>query len=193
MLMVFGDRATYEVDGDPVPIDEIAVSTAKKWFKKNLRFVDPERHVRYQVELARGSEALRDIFSRKGKFYGANDTSAAVGYAPLTDSEKIILHTERYINSPSFKKEFPETCEDVKIMGSWEGKDIKPSNLRNRPTRQSKRLRRQRSLRLASQPNRKAHKRTQSRGGGAHPPQRSRTEASLQSRLRDCKVGPKQH
>src|SRR5438067_3517915 len=124
MLMVFGDRATYEVDGDPVPIDEIAVSTAKKWFKKNLRFVDPERHVRYQVELARGSEALRDIFSRKGKFYGANDTSAAVGYAPLTDTERIVLHTERYINSPSFKKEFPETGEDVKIMGSREGGDL---------------------------------------------------------------------
>ncbi|HEV2119418.1 MAG TPA: methionine adenosyltransferase [Candidatus Bathyarchaeia archaeon] len=124
MLMVFGDRATYEVDGDPIPIDEIAVSTAKKWFKKNLRFVDPDRHVRYQVELARGSEALRDIFSRKGKFYGANDTSAAVGYAPLTDTERIVLHTERYINSPSFKKEFPETGEDVKIMGSREGKDL---------------------------------------------------------------------
>src|SRR3989442_6090315 len=124
MLMVFGDRATYEVDGDPVPIDEIAVSTAKKWFKKNLRFVDPERHVRYQVELARGSEALRDIFSRKGRFYGANDTSAAVGYAPLTDTERIVLHTERYINSPSFKKEFPETGEDVKIMGSREGKHL---------------------------------------------------------------------
>ena len=124
MLMVFGDRATYDVDGDPLPIDEIAVSTAKKWFGKNLRFVDPERHVRYQVELARGSEALRDIFSRKGKFYGANDTSAAVGYAPLTETEKTVLHTERYINSPSFKKEFPETGEDVKIMGSREGKDL---------------------------------------------------------------------
>ena len=124
MLMVFGDRATYDVDGDPVPIDEIAVSTAKKWFSKNLRFVDPERHVRYQVELARGSEALRDIFSRKGKFYGANDTSAAVGYAPMTETEKIVLHTERYINSPSFKKEFPETGEDIKIMGSREGRDL---------------------------------------------------------------------
>jgi len=112
MLMVFGDRATYEVDGDPIPIDEIAVSTAKKWFKKNLRFVDPERHVRYQVELARGSEALRDIFSRKGRFYGANDTSAAVGYAPLTDTERIVLHTERYINSPSFKKQ-------AKTSRSW--------------------------------------------------------------------------
>jgi len=124
MLMVFGDRATYDVDGDAVPIDEIAVSTAKKWFKKNLRFVDPERHVRYQVELARGSEALRDIFSRKGKFYGANDTSAAVGYAPFTPTERIVLDTEHYINSPSFKKEFPETGEDVKIMGSREGGDL---------------------------------------------------------------------
>jgi S-adenosylmethionine synthetase len=124
MLMVFGDRATYDVDGDSVPIDEITVSTAKKWFKKNLRFVDPERHVRYQVELARGSEALRDIFSRKGKFYGANDTSAAVGYAPFTDTERIVLDTEHYINSPSFKKEFPETGEDVKIMGSREGRNL---------------------------------------------------------------------
>jgi S-adenosylmethionine synthetase len=124
MLMVFGDRATYDVDGDVVPIDEIAVNTAKRWFKKNLRFVDPDRHVRYQVELARGSEALRDIFSRKGKFYGANDTSAAVGYAPFTPTERIVLDTERYINSPSFKKEFPETGEDVKIMGSREGSEL---------------------------------------------------------------------
>lgn len=120
MLMVFGDRATYDVDGDPVPVDELAVTSAKKWFAKNLRFVDPERHVRYQVELAKGSEALQDIFSRKGKFLGANDTSAAVGYAPLTDTERLVLLTERYINSPSFKKQFPETGEDVKIMASRE-------------------------------------------------------------------------
>jgi S-adenosylmethionine synthetase len=118
MLMVFGDRATYDVDGDPVPVDELAVSTAKRWITKNLRFVDPERHVRYQVELARGSEALTDIFKRKGKFFGANDTSAAVGYAPLSQTERIVFQTERYINSPSFKKEFPETGEDVKIMAS---------------------------------------------------------------------------
>ncbi len=120
MLMVFGDRATYDVDGDPVPVDEMAVSTAKRWFKKNMRFVDPDRHVRYQVELAKGSEALQDIFKRKGQFLGANDTSAAVGYAPLTDTERLVLIAERYINSPSFKKEFPETGEDVKIMASRE-------------------------------------------------------------------------
>jgi len=120
MLMVFGDRATYDVDGDPVPVDEMAFSTAKRWFKKNIRFVDPDKHVRYQVELAKGSEALQDIFKRKGQFLGANDTSAAVGYAPLTETERLVLITERYINSPSFKKEFPETGEDVKIMASRE-------------------------------------------------------------------------
>src|SRR5947209_18634267 len=116
MLMVFGDRATYDVDGDPFPVDELAVNTAKKWLKNHLRFVDPEKHVRYQVELKKGSQALTDIFKRKGKYYGANDTSAAVGYAPLTITERMVLQTEHYINSPSFKKEFPETGEDVKIM-----------------------------------------------------------------------------
>ena len=124
MLMVFGDRATYDVDGDPVPVDELAVSTAKKWFRSNIRFLDPEKHVRYQVELARGSEALRDIFKRKGRFLGANDTSAAVGYAPLTPTEQIVLQTERRINSPAFKKDFPETGEDVKIMASRDGRDL---------------------------------------------------------------------
>ena len=124
MLMVFGDRATYDVDGDPIPVDELAVDTAKKWLRKNLRFVDPDRHVRYQVELKKGSAALTDIFKRKGKYYGANDTSAAVGYAPLSNTEKIVLQTERYINSPGFKKEFPETGEDVKIMAAREGKEL---------------------------------------------------------------------
>ncbi len=124
MLMVFGDRATYDVDGDPIPVDELAVDTAKKWLRKNLRFVDPDRHVRYQVELKKGSAALTDILKRKGKYYGANDTSAAVGYAPLSNTEKIVLQTERYINSPKFKKEFPETGEDVKIMAAREGKEL---------------------------------------------------------------------
>src|SRR3989441_11364744 len=46
-LLVFGHPATYEVDGDPGPIDKIAVSTAKKKVKKKLRFVDPARNDRY--------------------------------------------------------------------------------------------------------------------------------------------------
>jgi S-adenosylmethionine synthetase len=117
MRLIFGDRATNEVEGTRIPVKEIAVQTAKDWFKKNLRFVDPEKHVKYQVELKPGSAGLTDIFKRKGRLLGANDTSAAVGYAPMTKTETIVLETEQYVNSDDFKKEFPESGEDVKVMG----------------------------------------------------------------------------
>ena len=124
MLLVFGDRATFKVEDTEIPVKKIAESTAMEWFRKNLRFVDPERHVRYQVELKQGSEPLVDIFKRKGMILGANDTSAAVGYAPMTRKEKIVLETERYVNSKDFKKRFPESGEDVKVMGFRRGTNL---------------------------------------------------------------------
>jgi len=116
MLLVFGDRATFEVGNERVPVEEIAVKAAKDWIRKNLRFVDPEKHIRYQVELKQGSAELTDIFQREGEFLGANDTSAAVGFAPMTETEKIVLETERFLNSREFKKSHPESGEDIKVM-----------------------------------------------------------------------------
>jgi S-adenosylmethionine synthetase len=118
MLFVFGDRATTEFDGVKIDVEEIAVNVAKEWFKKNMRFVDPDKHVKYQVELKPGSAGLVDIFKRKGKVLGANDTSAAVGYAPMTRTEKIVLKTEQFLNSKEFKQHHPESGEDIKVMGS---------------------------------------------------------------------------
>lgn len=117
MLFVFGDRATSEINGEKIDIDAIAVDAAKNWFKKNMRFVDPEEHVKYQSELKSGSIGLTDIFKRKGHVLGANDTSAAVGYAPLTRAEQIVFKTEQYLNSNAFKDRFPESGEDIKVMG----------------------------------------------------------------------------
>ena len=124
MLLIFGDRATFEVEGVSLPIKQIAIQTAKEWFKNSLRFVDPEKHVRYQVELKPGSAELVDIFQRKGMLLGANDTSAAVGYAPMTRTETIVLETERYVNSKDFKRRFPESGEDVKVMGLRRGNNL---------------------------------------------------------------------
>jgi S-adenosylmethionine synthetase len=121
MLLIFGDRATFEVDGERIPVEEIAVQTAKDWLRENLRFVDPERHMKYQVELKPGSQGLTDIFKRNECMMGANDTSAAVGYAPMTRTENMVLDTERYVNSKDFKKRFPEAGEDVKVMGYKNG------------------------------------------------------------------------
>jgi S-adenosylmethionine synthetase len=117
MLFIFGDRATAEFKDIKIDVEQIAITTAKEWFKKNMRFVNPEKHVKYQVELKPGSVGLIDIFKRKGKVLGANDTSAAVGYAPMTRTEKIVLKTEQFLNSREFKDRFPESGEDIKVMG----------------------------------------------------------------------------
>ncbi len=55
----------------------------------------------------------------------ANDTSFAVAFAPLTDTEKLVLQTEELLNSKKFKEEFPEVGEDVKVMGMRRGNHIK--------------------------------------------------------------------
>jgi S-adenosylmethionine synthetase len=121
MELIIGDRATFRAAGKKIPVAEIAIDASKKWIKENLRFVDPERHLKYRVVLAPGSEELTDIFLRPGKVRPANDTSAAVGYYPLSPAEKVVLELERYLNSKKFKDKYPETGEDIKVMGLRRG------------------------------------------------------------------------
>lgn len=115
MKLIFGDRAVQEFKGVKIPVQQIVFDTAREWFRRNLRFVDPEQHVELINEIKPGSPELVDIFERE--VMGANDTSAAVGYAPLTATERIVLGVERYLNGPDFKKAFPESGEDIKVMG----------------------------------------------------------------------------
>jgi len=122
MRLVFGDRATYEWKGKRIPVAEIAEATAKAWLRGNLRFVDVEKHIVFQNEIKAGSPELSDIFERE--VIGANDTSAGVGYAPLTETERLVLATERYLNSTAFKAAFPEAGEDIKVMGYRHGREL---------------------------------------------------------------------
>jgi S-adenosylmethionine synthetase len=122
MRLVFGDRATAEYDGRRIDAGEVVVESARDWLGHNLRFVDARKHVIFQNELKEGSPELTDLFERQ--VAGANDTSAAVGYAPLTETERMVLAAERYLNSPDFKREFPEAGEDVKVMGYRRDRDL---------------------------------------------------------------------
>jgi S-adenosylmethionine synthetase len=115
MKMILGDRATFDIGEKKLPIGDLAIQTAKNWFEKNLRFVNDE-HVEYQIEIGVTSKELKSIFENTGSF-AANDTSVLVGYAPFTETESIVLNTEQLINSKQFKDKFPESGEDVKVMG----------------------------------------------------------------------------
>lgn len=115
MRLIYGDRAAAECGGKRIDLGAIAESAAKQWIRSHLRFVDPDRHVVFQSALQEGSPELAGLFARAS--IGANDTSAAVGCAPLTETEELVLRCERELNSPAFKQRFPEAGEDVKVMG----------------------------------------------------------------------------
>lgn len=122
MRLIVGDRAASRWNGQTIPVWDIAEATVKDWFRQHLRFVDPDRHVALQNELHPGSTELTDIFARKQ--LTANDTSAGVGYAPLTETERLVLVAERYLNSPEFKARFPIAGEDIKVMGVRQGRRL---------------------------------------------------------------------
>lgn len=124
MELTIGDRATFVVDSKKIPVKEIAIESAKEWIRRNLRFIDPEKDIKYRVVLAPGSAELVDIFKRPGAVRPANDTSAAVGYYPLSPTEKVVLELERYLNSKKFKIKYPETGEDIKVMGLRRKKEL---------------------------------------------------------------------
>jgi S-adenosylmethionine synthetase len=124
MELTIGDRATFAAGGKKIPVRKIAEDAAREWIRQNLRFVDPDIHVKYRTVLAPGSEELTDIFERPDKVHGANDTSALIGYYPLSPTEEAVLGLERYLNSKAFKEKYPDTGEDIKVMGLRTGGNL---------------------------------------------------------------------
>lgn len=124
MQLFIGDRATFSFEGIKVDATNIALNTAREWISKNMRHIDPVRHIRCHVLMGPGSAELSDIFMRPGAVRPANDTSAAVGYYPLSRTELIVLELEQRLNSREFKRRHPETGADIKVMGLRNGRRL---------------------------------------------------------------------
>jgi S-adenosylmethionine synthetase len=118
-LMVAG-RATELVPFNgrnvAVPVEEIAVTSMKKFIRETMRFLDPDKHMTIDTKIRQGSPDLVAVFLRKGAMPVSNDTSIGVGYAPLTPTENLVLDVEHRLNDSKFKARYPEVGEDVKVM-----------------------------------------------------------------------------
>jgi S-adenosylmethionine synthetase len=117
MELIVGDRATLEVDGASLPVEETVRTAVDDWVAAHLPHVRPGRDLRTRIVLAPGSEELRRIFAEPAPM-ASNDTSGACGYAPLSPTEETVLAVEQYLNSPAFKGRFPDTGQDVKVLGA---------------------------------------------------------------------------
>ncbi|MGD1099207.1 MAG: methionine adenosyltransferase [Thermoplasmata archaeon] len=114
-------RATTEVNGEKLPYRDVAVDAAKKYVQSICAHLDIEKHVEFDCKIGQGSVDLRGVFEHKSVL--SNDTSFGVGFAPLSDTERLVLESERFLTL-KLKKKLHALGEDVKVMGYRQGEAI---------------------------------------------------------------------
>lgn len=95
-----------------IPVEVIAKRAAKDYIRRTIRNLNVENHVKLNFKIRNPSSDL-SYLSEKGI---ANDTSIGVGFAPFTETEKIALGIENFLNEANTKKKYPEIGEDIKVM-----------------------------------------------------------------------------
>ncbi len=122
-LLITG-RATKTYQGQKIPAETIALRAAREYLTEQFPYLDFGTEVIVDVKLGEGSGDLQEVFSEDGATVPmANDTSFGVGHAPLTETERIVLETERRLNG-AHSDEHPVVGRDVKVMGKRESDEI---------------------------------------------------------------------
>jgi S-adenosylmethionine synthetase len=111
-------RATTEVNGQRLPYRTCAMKAASDYLEKTCKNLDVEWDIALDCRIGQGSVDLRGLYETKRLL--ANDTSFGVGFAPLSETEKVTLETEKFINGKLCRK-LPELGEDVKVMACRHG------------------------------------------------------------------------
>jgi len=119
MSLIVAGRATTLVRGKPIPVEDIAVETAREWLSRHLPHLDVEKHVQISAQIRSGSPDLVELFQRfgQGETPLANDTSYGAGYYPNTPMENAILRADQLLREEATRREFPFIGQDTKVMG----------------------------------------------------------------------------
>ncbi len=119
--IIVAGRATKHDQG--LDVDDVVLTRCREWLAKNLHDVDVERHVKLSARIRAGSRELAAVFARPG-VARANDTSAAVGYAPLSRLERAVLTAAARLRVAAHDPATPAVGEDYKVLGVREGARI---------------------------------------------------------------------
>jgi S-adenosylmethionine synthetase len=114
-------RATTEVNGEKLPYRDVAVEAAKNYVRSVCAHLDVDQHVEFDCKIGQGSVDLRGVFDQKSVL--SNDTSFGVGFAPFSDTERVVLESEKFLTL-KLKKRLSALGEDVKVMGYRQGEKI---------------------------------------------------------------------
>jgi len=106
-------RAVTRVGDNRLPYRSTALRAAREYLEENCPHLDADEDVILDCRIGKGSIDLMEVYDTKKGL--ANDTSFGVSFAPLSDTERLALETEKYINGP-LKSELPEIGQDIKVM-----------------------------------------------------------------------------
>jgi len=119
-LLIVG-RATKKYEGETIPVETIALQAARDYLQEHFPELNLGSDIVVDVRLGEGSGDLQTVFGESGaEIPLANDTSFGVGHAPFTETERIVIETERRLRE-EFAADNPALGPDIKIMGKREG------------------------------------------------------------------------
>ncbi|MFA9416839.1 methionine adenosyltransferase [Natrinema sp. HArc-T2] len=110
ITVILGGQATKTVDGQRVPVDDLAVDAAREYVDATIEEL-PTDAIEFESRLGETSADLKALFDEQS-VPRANDTSIGVGYAPLSETERIVRELEAAI-----REGVPAVGEDIKVLG----------------------------------------------------------------------------
>ncbi len=113
--ILLSGRATTKVGNDRIPFKSIAIKATKEYLTNNFKHLDLDSDVMLDCRIGHGSVDLTEIYDTSK--LRANDTSFGVGFAPFSDTEKLVKGTENFLNGKEFKSKLPAIGYDIKVMG----------------------------------------------------------------------------
>jgi S-adenosylmethionine synthetase len=110
-------RAVSAFEGVAIPVEDITIETCRAWFRRTLPAVDLVRQVKVHCLIRPGSVDLTELFMRASarEMPLANDTSCGVGFAPLTETEAIVLTADAALHDEATDRP-PGLGQDTKVM-----------------------------------------------------------------------------
>ncbi|MFT4867971.1 MAG: S-adenosylmethionine synthetase [Candidatus Nanohaloarchaea archaeon] len=108
VYILLAGRATKEFEDERIPVDQIALETARDYIKDNFKVLSPD-HIEFESKIGETSTDLKDVYERDVPL--SNDTSFGVGHAPYSDTEKVVKNLEKRL------LKIEAVGEDIKVMG----------------------------------------------------------------------------
>jgi len=129
-------RVSTRFGDERVPFRKLLSEWVEDFFRINLPIIDPRGDIEINLNISNQSspgrvyedeskksarrrwfepEKIEDLPELRKLF--SNDTSLGVGYAPMSELERLVLHAEDFLTSNSYRSKNRWMGTDVKVMG----------------------------------------------------------------------------